>query len=1165
MTSINNRVRLYELSKELDRDTKDIIMMCEQLNIAVKSHSSTITEDEAQQVRAAAAHDPHPLAAEKSNEHTSERKTVNPSNKLDKEALEAKEAEQRAAKQQILAVSKPAIRLNTPPMQTDATNATPPVRPEHKPETENKSVEVTGSPQTVTESTTQTVAPVVPPRPVAAVTAGKQGEVHSQNQGGSSGGNATAVSVPARPKVEAKKTEPKPPASQGNPKNTKSDMKVEKPELKLAPKPEIKSVSPAPVVAVAPPSAPNPPTEPKAVAANQLASQAVNQAGSQPKNADAPKAALASPPRLNRPMQPERPKPPAAVTPTAPRPVAPKSPKATNDQPANKPGDGQTVDQQKQEAKGETAKPNRNERNNQDRNADRPDKPKLSKPPEAPANPSRPKVPKLVKDSVLIERGITAPNEPPHALRPPAPALRAPERPTPPSERLVKRAGIPGAAGDGEERTPPPTLLEKPTLPGNKPSKRAKVKKQDEEADLLELKEKSRNAKGKRYLRDFDDDDDDLLLGDLDGSNEAPVSLSLARPAMRPPKPSAPRPVPAITVKSADSKGQRGKHRDRRAPVEVVVEKPTAVIIDDAITVAELSNRLMVSETEIIRTLFMKGIMVSITQTLEVETASMVATELGYTIEAGEQIELARKTEMIEFTDLENLERRPPVVTIMGHVDHGKTTLLDAIRQTKVAAGEAGGITQHIGAYHVDVEHDGKKQQIVFLDTPGHEAFTAMRARGAKVTDIAILVVAADDGVQPQTIEAISHAKAAKVPIIVAINKIDKVEAQPDRIRQELTEYSLVAEEWGGDTIMVPVSAIKRENLDALLEMIVLVSEVEDLQANPNRTAKGTVIEAHLDKARGPVATFLIQNGTLRVGDVFVAGSVFGKVRAMVDDRGNRVEAGSPSFAVEVLGLSDVPAAGDEFEVYLDEKQARAIADERSIEQRHTRLLAMGSRRVTLGTLSAKAQEGELKELNIILKADMQGSLEAINNALSQLPQHEVQLRVLLSAPGEISENDVSLAAASDAVIVGFSTTMAPGARQAADELGVDVRDYNIIYKLLEDIQGAMEGLLEPELVEEPLGQAEVRALFAVGKSVVAGCYVQSGKLVRNCNVRIRRNGAVIHESALDSLRRVKDDVKEVAQNFECGVSLNRYTNWKEGDVIEAFRMVTKRRTLSAN
>ncbi|MEI6429086.1 MAG: translation initiation factor IF-2 [Pseudanabaena sp. ELA607] len=1161
MTSINNRVRLYELSKELDRDTKDIIMMCEQLNIAVKSHSSTITEDEARQVRAAAAHDPHPLAAEKSNESASERKTADPSHRLDKEAKEAKEAEQRAAKQQILAVSKPAIRLNTPPMQTDATNATPPIRPEHKPETENKATENATSPAEVAAA--PVVVPVAPLRP-AAVNAAKQGETKAQTV--NSGGNTNA---PARPKVEAKKSEPKSPAPEAR--NSKSDMKVEKPELKLAPKPEIKSVSPAPVIAaVIPPNGTNPEAapalnQPKNPSGGDGADHAKNNA---PNNA--PKAALVNPPRLNRPMQPERPKPPAAAVPAAPRPVAPKPPKANNDpQPTAKQGNApQGGDNQRQEAKAnhEGGKQPRNERPNQERGGDRPDKPKLNKLPEAPANPSRPKVPKLVKDSVLIERGITAPNEPPHALRPPTPpALRGPERPTPPSERLVKRAAAPGGSSDGEERTPPPTLLEKPTLPGNKPSKRAKVKKQDEEADVLELKEKSRNAKGKRYLRDFDDDDDDLLLGDLDGSNEVPVSLSLARPATRPPKPSAPKLVPAITVKSADSKGQRGKHRDRRAPVEVVIEKPTTVIIDDAITVAELSNRLMVSETDIIRTLFMKGIMVSITQTLEVETASMVATELGYTIEAGEQIELARKTEMIEFTDLENLERRPPVVTIMGHVDHGKTTLLDAIRQTKVAAGEAGGITQHIGAYHVDVEHDGKKQQIVFLDTPGHEAFTAMRARGAKVTDIAILVVAADDGVQPQTVEAISHAKAAKVPIIVAINKIDKIEAQPDRIRQELTEYSLVAEEWGGDTIMVPVSAIKRENLDALLEMIVLVSEVEDLQANPNRTAKGTIIEAHLDKARGPVATFLIQNGTLRVGDVFVAGSVFGKVRAMVDDRGNRVEAGSPSFAVEVLGLSDVPAAGDEFEVYLDEKQARAIADERSIEQRHTRLLAMGSRRVTLGTLSAKAQEGELKELNIILKADMQGSLEAINNALSQLPQHEVQLRVLLSAPGEISENDVSLAAASDAVVVGFSTTMAPGARQAADELGVDVRDYNIIYKLLEDIQGAMEGLLEPELVEEPLGQAEVRALFAVGKSVVAGCYVQSGKLVRNCNVRVRRNGAVIHESALDSLRRVKDDVKEVAQNFECGISLNRYTNWKEGDVIEAFRMVTKRRTLSAN
>ncbi|PSB67647.1 translation initiation factor IF-2, partial [filamentous cyanobacterium CCP1] len=523
-----------------------------------------------------------------------------------------------------------------------------------------------------------------------------------------------------------------------------------------------------------------------------------------------------------------------------------------------------------------------------------------------------------------------------------------------------------------------------------------------------------------------------------------------------------------------------------------------------------------------------------------------------------------RTTEMLDATDLDSLQRRPPVVTIMGHVDHGKTTLLDAIRKTKVAQGEAGGITQHIGAYHVDMGAEGETQQVVFLDTPGHEAFTAMRARGARVTDIAILVVAADDGVQPQTIEAISHAKAAEVPIIVAINKIDKEDASPDRVKQELTEYGLVPEEWGGDTIIVPVSAIKGENLDGLLEMILLVAEVEDLYANPDRLAKGTVIEAHLDKAKGPVATLLIQNGTLRVGDVLVAGSVFGKVRAMVDDRVERVEAAGPSFAVEVLGLSDVPAAGDEFEVYKEEKEARSVASSRTVQQRQSRLQqAMASRRVSLNSLSAQAQEGELKELNLILKADVQGSVEAILGSLQQLPQKEVQVRVLLAAPGEITETDVDLAAASNAVIIGFNTTFASGARHAADELGVDVRDYNIIYKLLEDVQGAMEGLLEPELVEEPLGQAEVRAIFQIGRGIVAGCYIQSGKMIRNCRVRVLRNKQVIHEGNLDSLKRMKEDVKEVNAGYECGIGVDSFKDWNEGDIIESFRLVTKRRTLS--
>jgi translation initiation factor IF-2 len=489
---------------------------------------------------------------------------------------------------------------------------------------------------------------------------------------------------------------------------------------------------------------------------------------------------------------------------------------------------------------------------------------------------------------------------------------------------------------------------------------------------------------------------------------------------------------------------------------------------------------------------------------------------------------------------------------------------LDAIRETKVAQGEAGGITQHIGAYHVDVTHNGQMQQVVFLDTPGHEAFTAMRARGARVTDVAILVVAADDGVRPQTIEAIRHAQAAEVPIIVAINKMDKPGANADRVQQELTSYGLQSEDWGGDTVMVPVSALKGENLDRLLEMILLVSDVEDLQANPNRTAKGTVIEAHLDKAKGPVATLLIQNGTLRVSDTLVAGHVFCKVRAMVDDRLQRVEAAGPSFAVEVLGMSDVPAAGDEFEVYLSEKEARAVADKNSESYRHSRLQQMmSSRRVTLNTLSAQAQEGDLKELNLILKADVQGSVEAILGSLRQLPQKEVQVRVLLSAPGEVTETDVDLAAASGAVIIGFNTSLASGARALADTSGVDIREYDIIYNLLDDIQGAMEGLLDPEQVEEPLGQVEVRAVFQAGRGNIAGCYVLSGKAVRNCQIRIKRGEQLVFTGVLDSLKRVKDDVKEMNAGFECGIRLDRFNDWKEGDIIETFQFVSKRRTLT--
>lgn len=720
--------------------------------------------------------------------------------------------------------------------------------------------------------------------------------------------------------------------------------------------------------------------------------------------------------------------------------------------------------------------------------------------------------------------------------------------------------GIP-LGGEGELGD---SLLRRPAPP------RHKRKEREEEVDEeQEMRKVGKVTKAKRrgpLLEDEDEDLEDSGEGDDESGSGEPsfLSLSLARPP-KPKKQGTSKPsAPSMRSHKPSGRETARARRERREQANKQ-ERLEFLVLTEGLTVHELAEKIGIPETEIIKSLFFKGIAANINQTLDIETAKMVAEEFEVVVETAEAESEAKKvTEMIEVGDLESLQRRPPVVTIMGHVDHGKTSLLDSIRKTKVAQGEAGGITQHIGAYHVDIEHAGQEQQIVFLDTPGHEAFTAMRARGARVTDIAILVVAADDGVRPQTIEAISHAKAAEVPIVVAINKVDKEAANVDRVKQELMEHALVPEEWGGDTIMVPVSAITGENLDTLLEMILLVAEVEDLHANPDRLARGTVIEANLDKARGPVATLLIQNGTLRVGDSLVVGPVFGKVRAMIDDLGKRVNAAGPSFAVEVLGLNDVPAAGDEFEVYADEKTARSVADSRASEQRQSRLQqAMASRRVTLNTLSAQAQEGDLKELNLLLKADVQGSLEAILAALQQLPQNEVQIRVLLAAPGEISETDVDLAAASGAVIVGFNTTLATGARQAADRLGVDVRDYEIIYNLLDDIQGAMEGLLEPELVEEPLGQVEVRAVFPVRKGTVAGSYVLSGKVTRNCNLRVVRGGNMIYEGKLDSLKRMKEDVKEVAQGYECGIGIDNFNGWQEGDIVDAFRLVTKRRTLA--
>ncbi|WP_320663790.1 translation initiation factor IF-2 [Prochlorococcus sp. MIT 1223] len=769
-------------------------------------------------------------------------------------------------------------------------------------------------------------------------------------------------------------------------------------------------------------------------------------------------------------------------------------------------------------------------------------------------------------------------------------------KPVAPGElmQLQKPSGRPGAApprrpdsnstgqnkprrADGSKppanRPTPPTAPKKPFhRPGSSSAPRRARPDWDDSAKLDALKNKT-SQKQRQKVHIIGENDDTLTTqtSGFAGEQQATLlSASLARPAKpKGTQKTSSKPTAAVRKRKKETTRQRQRRRamELRASREAKQVRPEMIIVpDENLTVQELADMLSVESSEIIKSLFFKGITATVTQSLDLSTIETVAEEFGVPVLQDDVEEAAKKTvEMIEDTDLAHLIKRPPVVTVMGHVDHGKTSLLDAIRQARVAAGEAGGITQHIGAYQIEVEHDKKTRKLTFLDTPGHEAFTAMRARGTKVTDVAVLVVAADDGVRPQTLEAISHARAAQVPIVVAINKVDKEGSSPDRVKQELSDQNLIAEEWGGDVVMVPVSAIKGENIDKLLEMILLVSEVEDLQANPERLAKGTVIEAHLDKAKGPVATLLVQNGTLKSGDVIAAGPVLGKVRAMVDENGSRLKLAGPSCPVEALGFNEVPTAGDEFEVYPDEKSARSVVGDRASDARATRLAQqMATRRVSLSGMSSQANEGDLKELNIILKADVQGSIEAILGSLEQLPKDEVQVRVLLSAPGEITETDVDLAAASGAVIVGFNTSMASGAKRAADSSGVDVRDYEVIYKLLEDIQLAMEGLLEPELVEESLGEAEVRAIFTIGRSAVAGCYVINGKLQRNCKVRVKRGNEIVFAGDLDSLKRNKDDVKDVATGFECGLGSDRFSNWKEGDLIEAFKMVTQKRKLNA-
>ncbi|MEC8605585.1 MAG: translation initiation factor IF-2 [Cyanobacteriota bacterium] len=1087
MTS-GGKVRIYELSRDLGLDNRDVLNAAEKLSIAAKSHSSSISDGEAAKIKALL-------------------------NGNGKAAGGAKAPAKPEAGNQILSLKK------APSTPSQSAAAPPSAPPSRKPEIVAKPAAKPASPAKP--------APSAPPS--------------------------------RKPEVVAK-----PAAKPASP-------------AKPAPKPVAK---PAAKPASAPAPAPARPAQP-------LRPQASNRPPQQPPSRTPAKPAAKPPVVMSKPTAPP------------PRPAKPAAPVPRRDQ--NRPPVPMRPPNQQQRPSPQRSGPPRSGAPIRPGAPQRPGMPGRSGAPQQRRGPGGPGGGRPPSSLELVGKPIRRePNAPQGRQgggpsRPGGPGGM--RKPVSPGELMqLQKPGSRPTPGDGPRRPParPGSGTDAPRRPGEAPNRpnaptapprrpgyrpaaapgmagRPRRPDWDDSARLDALRSRS-PQKQRQKVHIIGENDDSLAAqtGGFAGGQEALVlQASLARPSKPKNLPGnkGARPV-ALRRRKKETTRQRQRRRamELRQAREAKQIRPEMLVVPEGnLTVQELADKLSVESSEIIKSLFFKGIIATVTQTLDLESIEKVSQEFGVPVLQDDIEEAAKKTvEMIEESDLDHLIRRPPVVTVMGHVDHGKTSLLDAIRKTRVAAGEAGGITQHIGAYQVDVDHAGASKKVTFLDTPGHEAFTAMRARGTKVTDVAILVVAADDGVRPQTLEAISHARAAEVPIVVAINKVDKEGAQIDRVKQELSEQSLLAEDWGGDTVMVPVSALKGEGLDKLLEMILLVTEVEDLKANPERMAKGTVVEAHLDKAKGPVATLLVQNGTLRPGDVVAAGPVLGKVRAMVNDSGRRVKEAAPSSAVEVLGFSEVPAAGDEFEVYPDEKAARSVVGDRASEARATRLAQqMASRRVSLTSMSGQASEGELKELNLILKADVQGSVEAILGMLEQLPQGEVQVRVLLSAPGEVTETDVDLAAASGAVIVGFNTTLASGARRAAELAGVDVRDYDVIYKLLEDIQAAMEGLLEPELVESPLGEAEVRAVFSIGKSAVAGCYVTSGSIQRNCKIRIHRGKEVVFSGDLDSLKRMKNDVKEVNTGFECGMGCDRFADWQEGDRVEAFAMVTQRRTLA--
>ena len=1089
MTS-GGKVRIYELSRDLGLDNRDVLNAAEKLSIAAKSHSSSISDGEAAKIKALL-------------------------NGNGKAAGGAKAPAKPEAGNQIMSLKK------APSTPSQSAAAPPSAPPSRKPEIVAKPA----------------AKPASPAKPAPSAPPSRKPEV---------------VAKPAPKPASPAKPAPSAPPSR-------------KPEVVAKPAPKPTPARPA----------------------QPLRPQASNRPPQQPPSRTPAKPAAKPPVVMSKPTAPP------------PRPAKPAAPVPRRDQ--NRPPVPMRPPNQQQRPSPQRSGPPRSGAPIRPGAPQRPGMPGRSGAPQQRRGPGGPGGGRPPSSLELVGKPIRRePNAPQGRQgggpsRPGGPGGM--RKPVSPGELMqLQKPGSRPTPGDGPRRPParPGSGTDAPRRPGEAPNRpnaptapprrpgyrpaaapgmagRPRRPDWDDSARLDALRSRS-PQKQRQKVHIIGENDDSLAAqtGGFAGGQEALVlQASLARPSKPKNLPGnkGARPV-ALRRRKKETTRQRQRRRamELRQAREAKQIRPEMLVVPEGnLTVQELADKLSVESSEIIKSLFFKGIIATVTQTLDLESIEKVSQEFGVPVLQDDIEEAAKKTvEMIEESDLDHLIRRPPVVTVMGHVDHGKTSLLDAIRKTRVAAGEAGGITQHIGAYQVDVDHAGASKKVTFLDTPGHEAFTAMRARGTKVTDVAILVVAADDGVRPQTLEAISHARAAEVPIVVAINKVDKEGAQIDRVKQELSEQSLLAEDWGGDTVMVPVSALKGEGLDKLLEMILLVTEVEDLKANPERMAKGTVVEAHLDKAKGPVATLLVQNGTLRPGDVVAAGPVLGKVRAMVNDSGRRVKEAAPSSAVEVLGFSEVPAAGDEFEVYPDEKAARSVVGDRASEARATRLAQqMASRRVSLTSMSGQASEGELKELNLILKADVQGSVEAILGMLEQLPQGEVQVRVLLSAPGEVTETDVDLAAASGAVIVGFNTTLASGARRAAELAGVDVRDYDVIYKLLEDIQAAMEGLLEPELVESPLGEAEVRAVFSIGKSAVAGCYVTSGSIQRNCKIRIHRGKEVVFSGDLDSLKRMKNDVKEVNTGFECGMGCDRFADWQEGDRVEAFAMVTQRRTLA--